>query len=120
MTPDQRQHTLNVLKEVEAERMAQHIKWGEQNHADFSAPELSDGAKELAAMSAATARELCEQAFASGNGNYADILEEEFYEAVAERDSKSRLRAELIQLAAVAVAWAEKIDRDFVKEKASE
>jgi malonyl CoA-acyl carrier protein transacylase len=38
------------------------------------------------------------------------ILTEEHYEAMAEEDP-TRLREELIQVAAVAVAWVEAIDR---------
>jgi hypothetical protein len=41
---------------------------------------------------------------------WAHILTEEFYEALAEADPE-KLREELVQVAAVAVAWVECLDR---------
>lgn len=43
--------------------------------------------------------------------NWRDILAEEVAEAFAETD-RSKLRTELVQVAAVAQAWVEDIDRD--------
>lgn len=96
--------TDRVLSEVLAERIRQDDRWGEQNHPDGTgvAPEqtkLADNAKAM-----------CQQAFAEGRGDWAHILFEEVREALAEFDP-AKLRAELIQVAAVAVAWAEAIDR---------
>lgn len=48
--------------------------------------------------------------FKAGRGTWRDILAEEFNEALAESDP-DRLRAELVQVAAVAVNWVEAIDR---------
>ena len=48
--------------------------------------------------------------YTGGEGTWADILREEYFEALAETDP-ARLRVELIQVAAVAVAWVEAIDR---------
>jgi hypothetical protein len=45
---------------------------------------------------------------------WVDILEEEVAEAAAESDP-AKLRAELVQVAAVAVAWIEAIDRRAAK-----
>lgn len=95
--------TESVLRAVAEEREAQDAKWGEQNHPDGT------GLPEDAA-NANLAREICQRAFATGQGTFADILTEEVMEAFAETD-KAKLREELIQVAAVAVAWAEKIDR---------
>jgi NTP pyrophosphatase (non-canonical NTP hydrolase) len=78
-----------VLHEVEAERARQDEKWGEQNCHDFE---------------------------------WVSILAEEVGEAAAEaneanfhfgknRGDFTKLRAELVQVAAVAVAWIEAIDR---------
>ncbi|SHT53877.1 Uncharacterised protein [Mycobacteroides abscessus subsp. abscessus] len=93
-----------VLDEVVAERVRQHDKWGEQNH--------PDGTKLRYERHAILAKALVERHAANGTITYADILWEEVTEAFAETD-KARLRAELIQVAAVAVAWVEKIDRGF-------
>lgn len=92
-----------VLNEVAVERESQHAKWGEQNHLDGTA---QDGA----AFEAKAAIARCEGAFEDGRGTWRHILEEEFYEARAQDDLR-KLRHELIQVAAVAVAWVEDIDR---------
>ncbi|MCX5365884.1 NUDIX hydrolase [Streptomyces sp. NBC_00124] len=96
--------TDRVLSEVLAERIAQDAKWGEQNHLDGTgvAPEQ----RELAD----NARAMCQQVFAEGRGDWAHVLFEEVREALAERDP-AKLRAELLQVGAVAVAWIEAIDR---------
>lgn len=96
--------TDRVLQEVLAERIRQDAKWGEQNHPDGTGvspeqPKLAD-----------QARAMCQQAFAEGRGDWAHILFEEVREALAESDP-AKLRAELLQVAAVAVAWVEAIDR---------
>jgi hypothetical protein len=49
-------------------------------------------------------RQITNENFANGRGTWADILTEEFYEAMAEENPR-KLKAELIQVAAVAVAW---------------
>ncbi len=95
--------TLDVLEEVYAERERQQAKWGEQNH--------PDGTGSLHHKHAATeARRACNQAADEGYITYAHILDEEVQEAFAESDS-DKLREELVQVAAVAVAWVEAIDR---------
>jgi hypothetical protein len=60
-------------------------------------------------VAAAQAKSHCEQAFKEGKGTWLDILTEEVAEAFAETDTKA-LRAELVQVAAVALAWVEAID----------
>lgn len=92
-----------ALAEVAAERRRQDEKWGEQNHPNGTGEEYE--------FHRDFARQQCEDRFANGTGSYLDILAEEVYEAFAESDP-DRLRAELIQVAAVAVAWVEKIDRE--------
>lgn len=95
----------DVLAEVAAERARQDAKWGEQNHPDGTARNgRSD--RELADVS----RRLCQSAAAAGMVTWRDILDEEMREAFAE-DDPAKLRAELVQVAAVAVAWIEAIDR---------
>lgn len=97
--------TNRVLSEVLAERVVQDTKWGEQNHPDGT------GGLHYAAM-ADEARSMCEHVAKGREGGprWALILLEEAYEALTEADP-ARLRAELIQVAAVAVAWVEAIDR---------
>jgi hypothetical protein len=92
-----------VLAEVQAERERQDAKWGEQNHPDGTGNRSQQDRAEFA-------RRWCESAFESGYGTWADVLTEEVAEAEAERDP-ARLRAELIQVAAVACAWIAAIDR---------
>ena len=94
---------LGVLPEIAAERDRQDEKWGEQNHPDGTGPGYAPDAKR--------ARERCQRAARLGLVSYRDILEEEVYEAFAESDP-DLLRAELVQVAAVAVAWIEKLDRE--------
>lgn len=55
------------------------------------------------------ATEECERSFHVGHGTWAVVLEEEVYEALAE-DNVDRLRAELLQVAAVAIRWVTAID----------
>lgn len=94
---------MDILAEILAERARQDAKWGEQNH--------PDGTGGLGrAHDALEARSECQRQFAEGVGSWLDILDEEVAETFAE-DDPARLRAELIQVAAVAVAWIEAIDR---------
>lgn len=108
-----RDRTDEVLSEVRAERARQDAKWGEQNHRD------SYGVEDLRASIRFTighespargAQILNEGAVANGCPTWSLILLEEVLEALVERDAK-KLRAELVQVAAVAVQWAEAIDR---------
>ncbi|OFV78483.1 hypothetical protein [Rhodococcus erythropolis] len=94
---------LGVLPEIADERERQDEKWGEQNHPDGTGPDYRGAAFE--------ARRRCQRAARSGLVTYKDILEEEVYEAFAETDPVE-LREELVQVAAVAVAWIEKLDRE--------
>jgi hypothetical protein len=96
--------TIEVLRQVNAERQAQEAKWGEQNHPDGTGS-LSYAARAL------QAKYQCQQAAEEGRITYRHILEEEVWEAFAESDP-TKLRDELIQVAAVAVAWVEKLDRE--------
>lgn len=92
-----------TLEEVAQERLRQTVKWGHQNHPDGTGVPSMQAASERS-------RRVCEQNFYNGRGTWADILREEFHEALAESDPAA-LRAELIQVAAVACAWVEAIDR---------
>lgn len=92
-----------ILDEVETERYAQDEKWGQQNH-----PDGTGGA--YFAGEAVVYRNVCDHAHKVGQGTWRHILREEVYEAFAESDP-AKLRTELIQVAAVAAAWVEAIDR---------
>ncbi|MET9729731.1 hypothetical protein ABZZ79_03390 [Streptomyces sp. NPDC006458] len=93
----------SVFAEIRDERARQDAKFGEQNHPDGTGNKSQqDYAK--------AARRWCEAAFGSGYGTWADVLAEEVAEANAECDP-AKLRAELVQVAAVAAAWIQAIDR---------
>src|SRR5581483_7213285 len=94
---------LTVLGEVSGERDRQEAKFPEQ--------ELPDGTAENGDVElASAARWACDRAAADGSLTWRHILKEEFREALAESDPVL-LRAELVQVAAVAVRWVEAIDR---------
>lgn len=95
--------TDRVLQQVLVERIAQDTKWGEQNHPDGTGYDGSDRHADFW-------RQRCQDAFADGDGTWGHVLLEEVFEAIAEKDP-AKLRAELVQVAAVAVAWVEAIDR---------
>lgn len=94
----------NVLLEVAAERARQDATWGQQDHIGV------DAFVEYGVPSAASARAACATASAGGTVSWAHILVEEVAEAL-EAPSTADLRQELVQIAAVAVAWIESIDR---------
>lgn len=98
--------TESVLREVLAERQRQDAKWGEQNHPDDTSVDDEPWAD--------WAREDCDRAARDGKLTWRLILGEEVWEAFAETDPV-KLRAELIQVAAVAVNWVEAIDRRLAK-----
>lgn len=93
-----------VAREVIQERVRQDEKWGQQDHPDGTGPTIPT----LNAVE--HARNECNYVFRHGLGTWRHVLAEEFAEAMAESDP-ARLREELIQVAAVAVAWVEAIDR---------
>jgi hypothetical protein len=97
----------HVLKEIRDERKAQDTKWGEQNHPDFCGVDFS-AYHDL--PSADQIKAACDFDAKRGESNWGTILLEEFLEAIEEREP-GKLREELIQVAAVCVAWVECIDR---------
>lgn len=92
---------VTVIADVLQERARQDTQWGEQNHPDGT------GGNQAAAD---LARRVCQQAADAGQLTWRQVLDEEVQEAFAEADP-GRLRTELVQVAAVAVAWIEAIDR---------
>jgi hypothetical protein len=110
--------TMSVLYEVSGERRRQDAKWGQQNHPDMW-PEYADYYRAEYSVKAdfwkQTNTERVLQANAAGtpsdrNAAWDGVLLEEVYEALAEEDA-AKIRAELVQVAAVAVNWIEAIDR---------
>jgi hypothetical protein len=87
-----------ILNDITTEVDRQHAKWGLQHH--------PDGTREDNKGMADWARKDTDQAAADGVLSWLDILCEEFFEASAEV-SWPKLRAELIQVAAVCVSWIE-------------
>jgi hypothetical protein len=111
-----------ILDEIRAERKKQEEKWGEQNHPCLDldvlashkcTPEVMTEAYNI--PSELQAKDITDRNAENGTLTYADIALEEFCEVVSEFDPVKR-RQELVQLAAVTVAWIEKIDRDLKKQ----
>lgn len=96
--------TQKVLDLVYAERLRQVKKWGIQNHPDGTGRGLYD------TRTADAARLACDTAFAEGHCTWQHILQEEFFEAI-ETTNVDDLKKELVQVAAVVVAWVEAINR---------
>ena len=102
-----------VLEEVSKERERQDQKWGEQNHPDGTRDDrrlLGDVSLPTWGTICYRARNMTDQLNKEGRATYLEIMLEEVVEAFSESHPAS-LRAELIQVAAVAVQWIEAIDR---------
>ncbi|MEU0665707.1 hypothetical protein ABZ508_26475 [Streptomyces lavendulocolor] len=87
---------------VDAERQRQLAKWGDQRHRDGTRASNREWADE--------ARAACQHAADEDALSWAAILYEEFTEVLAEEDP-AKLRAELVQVAAVCAAWISDLDR---------
>lgn len=94
----------HALNDIADERARQVAKWGEQHRVDHTGGAHYD---ELAELS----KKVCQGAERSmpGGASWRMVLHEEVSEAFAETDP-DQLRAELVQVAAVAVAWVEDLD----------
>ncbi|MEU5979406.1 NUDIX hydrolase [Streptomyces sp. NPDC047315] len=88
--------------DIDQERQRQIAKYGEQRHQDGTG-NVEDQ------KSAESARAWCHAAFGSGYGTWADVLAKVVAQVNAERD-RARLRAALVQVAAVCAAWVADID----------
>ena len=96
-----------ALGDVRAERKRQHARWGEQNHPNVGDSDLwRRSCHNLGRRLEAGARRRL-----TGPPTYEAILMEEVGEALQELSDDVSLEAELIQVAAVAVAWVEAIRR---------
>lgn len=102
--------TAQVLLDVLDERTRQNAKWGEQNHSDGTGPDAVWAFTGPASYVAQCAKRDTDEAADAGVVTWRHIIVEELAEAIAE-DDVDRLRAELIQSAAVCVQWVEAIDR---------
>lgn len=92
-----------VMADIRNERAAQEAKWGEQNHENGTGSEVD-------VESLAEFREHMTLLEKLGHVTWREILVEEVKEVLVETDLP-KLRAELVQVAAVAVNWIECIDR---------
>jgi len=88
---------------IDAERQAQLAKWGDQRHPDGTGGPMAQQCADIT-------RAGCQQAAEDGSLTWKHILAEEVWEALAETDP-GRLRAELVQVAAVCAAWIHDLDR---------
>lgn len=100
MNKTQQEAMLRVLDDVTHERLRQHAEWGEQDlpRGDVAPTELQ------------VVLEVARQRNDRGEPSWESVLLEEVVEAIAERNPRA-LRAELVQVAAVACQWVEAIDR---------
>jgi hypothetical protein len=92
-----------ITDEVRAERYRQIEKWGDQRHPDGTENPTNR-------VRATIAKMICDTAAQQGRVTWCHILAEEVMEAFAETDP-AKIRAELIQVAAVCAAWISDIDR---------
>ncbi|HVZ40923.1 MAG TPA: hypothetical protein VHI13_16705 [Candidatus Kapabacteria bacterium] len=115
------QLTSRILVEVADERLRQDATWGEQNHPmlDQTLLHREGGCTpqrmvEDYEMPSAGWMKFTVQTLAKrGELTYMHILLEEVCEAIECLDDECAMRAELVQVAAVAVAMVECIDRKF-------
>lgn len=116
----------SILDEIDAERVRQDAKWGEQSHPDVDRvlTDRSGGcsvlrmAEEYGIPHPTRAKAECDGAARIGQCTWTHILVEEIAEAVEAatlaqlgKGPLAALRRELVQVAAVAVSWIEAIDR---------
>ncbi|MEV4890024.1 hypothetical protein AB0K48_11605 [Nonomuraea sp. NPDC055795] len=94
-----------VLDEIAGERRAQDARWGIQDLPDGTSPFRTPAADEAKRETSAASDD--------GTLTWRHILAEEVLEAFAESGPEA-LRTELIQVAAVAVKWAQALDRRAV------
>lgn len=91
----------DIMEDIREERARQDLKFGKQLHPNGTSPKY----KPLAD----SARNATRKSDGDGTQTWFNITREEFWETMAETDPK-KLRAELIQLISVGVAWVECID----------
>lgn len=108
------------IEAVLEERARQDIKWGPQNHPSGTRDDarlLRDTSLPTYGTLAYRAKQATDEHARRGDVTYADIFVEEVFEALS-CDHPDELRKELVQVAAVAVAWIEAINRNEAAEPA--
>jgi hypothetical protein len=100
-----------AVLDVVKERQRQEKKFPGQTHPSGTGPDVHWTANETlpAVVLCEQFRGRCERRHRAGLGTWSDILLEEVAE-VMEQDDPVKLRAELIQVAAVAFRWIQHID----------
>ena len=96
----------SIFTDINSERERQNDKWGIQSHPSVIHPTPEENHAEYKIPSEEESRNLNERAFFEGRGSWTHIVLEEFAEVVSCENDKDR-EEELIQLAAVIVAWIE-------------
>jgi hypothetical protein len=99
--------TIRVAWDLVLERANQDQKFGEQNRPNGTGDSHYWKMAGIAKMNYKIADR-------ENKLTFNHILTEEYYEALAERD-EDKLRAELVQVGAVAMQWVEAIDRKKVR-----
>lgn len=106
----------DILHEIFHERRRQEARWGQQDHPDGTGTTWIEDLmpfawrEDRAAHIAFLAKKQCEHEARIGKSTWRGIALEEIAEAFAETDPV-KLRAELVQAAAVLVNWIGAIDR---------
>lgn len=105
-----------IFYEIKAERERQDLKWGEQNH-----PILNEDLMVIPVVHTSlyygipteeAAKRKCDQRAKEGRVTFMDILVEEVSEVASSGKDIQAMREELIQVAAVAVAMIQSLDRN--------
>lgn len=102
--------TIGVAVEGIRERAAQDLKWGWEPLPDAPAAVKFHNAY-FGICSEEAAKKNCEHAHRAGGCSLGHVLIEEVAEAIAAIPNPVHLRAELVQVMAVAMKWIEQIDR---------
>lgn len=102
-----KQKTSRVLTDILNEREKQDARWGAQDHLDGTAKHYTEQAMDFKRLAA-------QQAY-RGSITWNTILQEEVFEALSS-NTQEQLRSELVQVAAVAIAWIEALDSKNDKE----
>lgn len=114
----------HIYEEILLERHLQDQKWGVQDHPSLS-PNIIKGPNSNSAERANRhyglppvdkAKYVADEAAKKGDLTWSHIAVEELAEVVS-ADNDIHRRHELVQLAAVCVAWIESLDRKMEKEK---
>jgi hypothetical protein len=105
--------TARVLFEVEDERERQDAKFPDQRLPSFPAYRVNLNLEYEMLLDAARGQNDYAEKFGGDSiATWESVLREKFCEAMLERDP-AKLRAALIQVAAVSVRWIENIDGGF-------